>query len=93
MADRLTPRSDDPGPAGDDDRLQQAILAVLLEEHPAQRSIDEVARELTDRPDDFAARDAIDNALRDLVAAGLLHRHGPFVFATRAAVRFDQLAL
>ena len=24
-------------------------------------------------------------------AAGLVHRHGPFVFATRAAVRFEEL--
>lgn len=80
-------------PTWDGDRIEQAILAVLLEEHPAQRSIEEVVRELTDRPEDFAARDAIDNALRDLVAAGLLHRHGPFVFATRAAVRFDELSL
>ena len=92
MAGDLTPGAQ-PGGAGDDDRLQQAILAVLLEEHPAQRSVEEIVRELTDRPEDFAARDAIDNALRDLVAAGLLHRHGNFLFATRAAVRFDQLAL
>ena len=92
MADRLTMRAGSRG-AGDDDHLQQAILALLLEEHPAQRSVEEVVHELTDRPEDFAARDAIDNALRDLVAAGLLHRHGLFVFATRAAVRFDQLAL
>jgi hypothetical protein len=46
---------------------------------------------MTDRPDDFARRDAIDNAVRDLVGAGLVHRHGPFVFAARAAVRFDEL--
>jgi hypothetical protein len=78
-------------PADDDDRVQQAVLGLLLDAHPGQRSIDEVAREMTDQPDDFARRDAIDNAVRDLVGAGLLHRHGPFVFATRAAVRFDEL--
>ena len=59
--------------------------------HPGQRSVEEVIREMTDRPDEFSARDAIDNAIRDLVGAGLLHRHGPFVFATHAAVRFDEL--
>ena len=48
-------------------------------------------RELTDRPDEFGPRDAIENAVRDLVGAGLVHHHGMFVFPTRAAVRFDEL--
>ena len=76
-----------------EDMAQQAVLAILLEAHPGQRSVEEVIREMTDRPDDFAARDTIDNAIRDLVGAGLLHRHGPFVFATHAAVRFDELRI
>jgi hypothetical protein len=76
-----------------EDIAQQAILAILLEAHPGQRSVEEVIREMTDRPDEFSARDAIDNAIRDLVGAGLLHRHGAFVFATHAAVRFDELAI
>jgi hypothetical protein len=74
-----------------EDITEQAVLAVLLDAHPAQRSVEEVVREMTDRPDEFAARDAVLNAIRDLTGAGLLHRHGPFVFATRAAVRFDEL--
>ena len=74
-----------------EDLTQRAVLAVLLEAHPAQRSVDEVVREMTDCPDEFAARDAVLNAIRDLAGAGLLHRHGPFVFATHAAVRFDEL--
>ena len=80
-------------PTTEDHHAQQAILALLLEAHPGQLAVDEVLRELTDRPDDFGPRDAVHNALRDLAAAGLLHRHGPFVFATRAAVRFDELKL
>ena len=40
---------------------------------------------------EFGERDRIDNAIRDLVGAGLLHRHGPFVFATHAAVRLNEL--
>jgi hypothetical protein len=75
----------------DHDHVQQAALAILLDAHPAQLSLDELVRELTDRPDEFGPRDAIDNAVRDLVGAGLVHRHGAFVFATRAAVRFDEL--
>ena len=78
-------------PDHEDDLAQQAVLAILLDAHPAQRSTEEVVRALTDHPDEFAERDRIENAIRDLVGAGLLHRHGPFVFTTRAAVRFDEL--
>jgi hypothetical protein len=79
-------------PDRDEDLVQQAVLTILLDAHPAQRSIDEVVRELTDRPYDFAERDRIENAIRDLVRVGLVHRNGPFVFLTRAAVRFDELS-
>jgi hypothetical protein len=77
--------------AQSEDLTQQAVLGLLLDAHPAQRSVEEVVREMTDRPDEFPARDAVLNAVRDLAGAGLIHRHGPFVFATRAAVRFDEL--
>jgi len=81
------------GSRPEEDRVQQAVLSLLLDAHPAQRSMDEVLREMTEHPDDFAVLDLIDNAVRDLVGAGLAHRHGTFVFATRAAVRFDELQL
>jgi hypothetical protein len=60
---------------------------------PALLCVDEVVRELTDRPDDFSPRDRVNNAVRDLVAAGLVHRHGAFMFASRAAVRFEDLGI
>ncbi len=82
---------DDRPVAEREDALQGSVLELLLIAHPAQRSVEEVVREMTDRPDEFAARDAVLNAIRDLAGAGLLHRHGPFVFATHAAVRFDEL--
>jgi hypothetical protein len=78
-------------PSREEDLVQQAVLAILLDAHPAQRSTEEIVRELTDHPDEFGERDRIDNAIRDLVGAGLLHRHGPFVFATHAAVRLNEL--
>jgi hypothetical protein len=67
------------------------VLTALLTAYPAQRSTDELVRELAGYVDDFADRDRIENAIRDIVATGLAHRHGAFVFATRAAVRFDEL--
>ena len=78
-------------PAHEEDLAQRAVLAILLDAHPAWRSTEEIVRELTDRPDEFGPRDAIENAVRDLVGAGLVHRHGSFVFPTRAPVRFDEL--
>jgi hypothetical protein len=80
-------------PTSEDDKAQQAVLALLLDVYPAQLALDEVLRELTDRPDEFGPRDRVNNAVRDLVAAGLVHRHGHFVFASRAAVRFDELRI
>jgi hypothetical protein len=76
-----------------EDALQGALLSLLLLAHPGQRCIEEVVRELSDRGDDPSARDAIGNAIRDLVGAGLAHRNGAFVFASRAAVRFDELRI
>ena len=76
-----------------EDTLQGAVLGLLVLAHPGQFSVEELAREMTERPDEFSERDAIDNAIRDLAGAGLIHRHGPFVFATRAAVRFDERAI
>jgi hypothetical protein len=93
MADRHMSIAGDVGSRPNEDRVQQAVLALLLEAHPAHRSMDEILREMTDDADDFAVRDLIDNAVRDLVGAGLAHRHGAFVFASRAAVRFDELQL
>jgi hypothetical protein len=83
----------EPPPTSDEQQAEQAVLAVLLDVHPAQLSLDELVRELTDRPDDFAPRDRVNNAVRDLAAAGLVHRHGAFVFASRAAVRFEELRI
>jgi Fe2+ or Zn2+ uptake regulation protein len=76
-----------------EDALQGAVLGLLVFAHPGQFSVEELVREMTDRPDEFSERDAIDNALRDLAGAGLVHRHGRFVFATRAAVRCDELRI
>jgi hypothetical protein len=75
----------------EDDILQSAVLAILLDAYPAQRSEDELVRELTADPRDIAQGDAVQNAIRELVGAGLVHRSGSFVFLTHAAVRSEEL--
>jgi hypothetical protein len=60
-----------------EDRAQGAILALLLDDPGAPWSVDELARELRSEVD------AVD-AVASLYAAGLVHRSGELVFATRA---------
>jgi hypothetical protein len=77
-------------PVDADDAMEQAVLASLLSEHPAQLTMLDLHRERSD-PDDPVERDAVDRAVRRLVAAGLVHRHGAFVIPTRAALRSEKL--
>lgn len=73
------------GPACELDGLQRTLLELLVtDEAPGLWSSGEIA---TAMGDPVIAVDAIDM----LHAAGLLHRHGDFVFPTRAAARYRQL--
>ncbi|HEX4484559.1 MAG TPA: hypothetical protein VH081_12355 [Solirubrobacteraceae bacterium] len=64
----------------------ELVVLTLLLEHSSQRlwSLDELARELGS---ELQAADAV----ASLSAAGLVHRCGELVLATRAAVRFSEL--
>lgn len=77
--------------ADEDAACEAAVLQQVLVLHPTQVTFDELLREVAETPADFHERDAVERAVRDLVAVGLLHRHGEFVLPTRAAIRFDQL--
>ena len=74
-----------PTPAEDCVSIEQAVLALLIDDGPCWWSDDEIAREIGDRT---VAADAI----AALHRAGLAHRLCGFVFATRSAVRAMQLA-
>jgi hypothetical protein len=78
-------------PAEDDAVVEGAVLRLLLELHPAPISFEELLREIAAGAADFAQRDALERAVRDLAATGLLHRNGDLVLPSRAAVRFDEL--
>jgi hypothetical protein len=77
----------------DADSAASVVLGVVLDQHPAHLSLEEIIRETADDPLRFEDRDETADAIRDLVRAGLLHRAGEFVFATRAAVRADELSI
>jgi hypothetical protein len=77
-------------PLTSEEAMQAAVLASILAEHPAQLTPTDLYRERKD-PDDLAERDAVDRAIETLVAAGLLHRSGPLLVPSRAALKFDDL--
>ena len=75
----------------EDENVESAVLQQLLDLHPARLTLEELARECGARRSDFAAHDAVERAVRDLTAAGLLHHGEEFVAPTRAALRFNEL--
>jgi DnaJ-domain-containing protein 1 len=78
----------------EDDREQEALLHAVLEFHPATMTQDELVRELSGgRPKEFFELDRVQRAIRELAAAGLLHRPGEdeTVRPTRAALRCAEL--
>jgi hypothetical protein len=78
-------------PAAEDAATESAVLQQALELHPVQVTVAELVREVGGESPDFARRDAIERAIRDLASVGLMHSHGAFVMPTRAALRFSEL--
>jgi predicted transcriptional regulator len=74
----------------EDESVESAVLRQLLDLHPTQLTMDELSREFGGSRG-FGERDAVERAVRDLAAVGLLHRGEEFVAPTRAALRFSEL--
>jgi hypothetical protein len=78
--------------AGEDTRVEAALLQRVLDLHPTQMTAAELVRDLAGEDADFAARDGIERAIRELTGAGLLHgTDDGFVTPTRAAVHYGEL--
>jgi hypothetical protein len=80
-------------PAAADRRVESAVLALLILEHPMPLTMAELALVMHADPDRFDPRDAAERAVRELVGAGLLHCRDGFVQPTRAALYFARLEL
>lgn len=78
-------------PAAEDAATESAVLQQVLHVHPIQVTLAELIREIGGEAPDFAERDAIERAVRDLAGVGLLHSHDQFISPTRAALRFNEL--
>jgi hypothetical protein len=74
----------------EDEGLESVVLQQLLDLHPTRLTLAELRRELCSE-DSFAERDAVERAVRELAAVGLLHKGAEFVVPTRAALRFSEL--
>lgn len=72
-------------PRLDDDRYRRVVVLLLLSVHPATLAEAEIEREIAE-DSSFAAQDAVAQALRDLSAAGVIHRRDRSVALTRTAV-------
>ena len=75
----------------EDEGVESAVLRQLLDLHPTRLTLEELTREVGGTRSDFAERDAVVRAVRDLAGAGLLHQGEEFVAPTRAALRFSEL--
>ncbi len=79
-----------------EDSFDEALLGLLIDEHPGLWSIAELSRSLTSSAQAAATGEIethdTEDAIERLHAAGLIHRIGGFVFATRVAHAAQRLA-
>jgi hypothetical protein len=75
-----------------DAEVEATVLRQLLLLHPTLVTVEELIVDLASDPEEFAERDAIERAVRELTRAGLLHRSGEFAIPSRAALRFNELS-
>lgn len=79
------------GNCEEDRNAQALVLDQLLFLYPESLTFEELVREMGKGPADHAARDQVRRAVRELAAAGLVHRVGNLVLPTRAACYFEEL--
>ncbi|HEV7483789.1 MAG TPA: hypothetical protein VGO13_11905 [Solirubrobacterales bacterium] len=80
-----------PTPAEQDLRDQAVVLTQVLSNWPTHLRVSDLVREIASDPRDFAQRDRVERAIRDLVSAGLVFRCESVVLPTRAALHFNRL--
>jgi len=83
--------SDCPSNEVQDLRDQGSVLIHVLTLYPTHLRLSELIQEVSAGAADFAQRDAIERAVRDLTAVGLLFRSDGLVLPTRAALRFNEI--
>jgi hypothetical protein len=77
-------------PGKEDQQAERAVLAHVLDVHPATLRLSDLIRELS-TSDAFGERDRIERAVRELVKGGLLFRCEGVVLPTRSALYASEL--
>jgi hypothetical protein len=80
-------------PVDEDAKSQAEVLALVLDELPHQLTKLELARLVLGENPGFAERDAFEQAVEDLVRAGLLQRCNTLVLVTQAARHLSSLPM
>lgn len=70
----------------EDDYFEEAVLRHVLSWQPTILRLEDLIREVSPDPREFAHRDAVVRAVRDLAKVGLLHQQGECVLPTPATV-------
>jgi len=78
------------GPANEDRQVERIVLCHVVETYPAMLRLSDLIRELAD-PAEFAQRDGIERAVRELIKGGLTFRCEGGVLPTRTALRAYEL--
>jgi hypothetical protein len=78
-------------PAQEDEIIERSLLTQALVLHPTRLSILELALRLERDWQDFAEKDAVERAVRELSCDGLLACDCRLVVPSRAALRFEEL--
>lgn len=94
MADKNPTGPDSPGhpTAAADSYAEAAVLREVLSLYPESMTLEELIRYMTVASTEFPEIDRVRQAVRELIAVGLLHQVGDLVLPTRAAVNFHELA-
>lgn len=72
--------------AAEDTRDERAVLIQVVQAQPTTLRLSDLIRELGDTEDEYAGRDGIERAVRELVKGGLLFRCEGAVLPTRQAI-------
>lgn len=75
----------------EDTMIEAAVLRQLLVLHPIQLTLADLKREIAGATNDFALNDAVERAVHELSAAGLVLRNGEVILPSRTALRCDEL--
>ncbi len=83
--------TDAPDTASQDRRMERAVLALLLDEHPTRLTLSELS--IAFGGDGSSEDDAVRRAVDGLLCVGLLHRDGALIGPTRPAIYLDRLGM